>query len=451
MPTDLPPGPDADGAPPDDDAYAIPSELDEPRPRAGARGQPAPRPPEPPEAGGGDGTPGPGTGPPDGSRRARGLKLGVALAVAAVLAAAVLGYMRHKRHQALALALPAAEALLRLDTAAGYRAAADKLAGLDEEFPLEAGSMRAYALAMLAADYRDADAERKVEALQRVPSRAEVVPAYSNLADAAIFLGRRHVADAATYAGRAGRHPVAGALEGRIAILAGNLEAGVEPATAAVAAEPRQAGAQAVLGDLLRRQRKDPVGARAAYAAALATSPLHPRASYGLAKLALASQIPLADAIAPLQRILGDAQGTPAQERAVAALFLAAVELRSGDRAAARAALDAAPGLDGPGRTWAERASSVLALDRRGYHAVREAPPALQSASDDDPPEASPIPPPAPAPPPAPKAAVKKVPPRRPVAAPPAKRPAAGAKRRVASPAASKKGFRGGERRTSRP
>ena len=116
-----------------------------------------------------------------------------------------------------------------------------------------------------------------------------------------------------------------------------------------------------------------------------------------------------ADAIAPLQRVLGDAQGTPPNERARAALHLAAIELRSGDHAAARAALDAAPGLDGTGRTWAERASSVMAGERKAYRAVLEAPPVMQSASDDDPPEASPIPPPPPAPPAPPPAPAKKL------------------------------------------
>jgi hypothetical protein len=439
MPRDLPPEPDANHASTDDDAYALPAELAEEHPPRRAQTGRSPR--EPAEEGEGQ-PPGEEPGLPAGRpKRASSLKLGLAVALVAVLIAVVLGYMRHKRQQALALALPAAEAFLRLDTAAGFRAAADKLVGLDEEFPMEAGAMRAFALAMQAADYRDADAERKVEALQRKPSRAEVVPAYSNLADAAIFLGRRQVADAATYGGRAGRHPWAGTLQGRIAILAGNLEVGVDPAAAAVAADPALAAAAGVLGDLLRRQRKDPVGARAAYAAGLNASPLHPRSTYGLAKLALASQIPLAEAITPLQRLHSDAQSTPANERAVAALFLAAIELRTGDRTAATAALDAAPGLDGPGRIWAERAATVLALDRKAYRAVKEAPPAMQSASDDDPPEASPIPPPPPPPPapnPAAKAAsTKKVAPKKATAIP-AKKVAPAPVKKGTSPPAKK-------------
>jgi hypothetical protein len=425
MPKDLPPEPSEPSAPFDDDAYAPPAELEEgPKGRRGGADRP-------PGEGGED--PAGWSAGPGRPRRPLGLRVGLAVAVLAVLAAAVLGYRSHQRSRALAEGLPKAEAMLRLDTSAGYRGAADLLQPLARLDPMQAGSMRAFALAMLAADYRDADAEPRAEALLVEPGRADSVPPFANLATAALFLGRRAVADAATYAGRAGRHPWAGMLQARIAFLAGNLEAGVEPAAAAAAADPAQAGGQAVLGDALRRHRKDPVGARAAYAAALAASPLQPRATYGMAKLALASQIPLADAIAPLQRLLGDAQGTPAGERARAALHLAAIELRTGDRAAAQAALAAAPGLDGPGRTWAERAATVLAGDRKGYRAVREAPPAMQSASDDDPPEASPTPPPPPAPPAPPPAAkvaaVAKKPVRKAVTAPPRKPAAAPAKK----------------------
>jgi hypothetical protein len=413
MPKDLPPDQDHDAG---DDAYAPPAELDEDRPRRRAT-QPVPP---------AEGDEGPGL--PDGPQRSLGLKLGVGVAVLAVAAGGILAYRSVQRSRALAEGLPKAEALLRLDTAAGYRGAADLLQPLAKLDDMEAGSMRAFALAMLAADYRDADAEPRAEALLVVPGRASAVPPYANLATAGLFLGRRAVADAATYAGRAGRHAWAGTLQARIAVLAGNLEAGVEPAAAAAAETPPHAAAQAVLGDILRRQRKDPVGARAAYTAALAASPLHPRAAYGLAKLALASQVPLADAIAPLQRLAGDAQGTPSNERARAALHLAAIELRSGDKAAAQAALAAAPGLDGAGRTWAERAAAVMAGERKAYRAVLEAPPAMLSASDDDPPEASPIPPPQPpppAPPPAAKAApVKKQPPAKKAVAAPPKKPA---------------------------
>jgi hypothetical protein len=431
MPNDLPPDQPQDGGA-DEDAYAPPAALDQDRPRR--RASPASS-----AAEGGDGVED-GAGSPEGPRRPVGLKIGIAVAVLAVVAGALLAYRSHQRSRALAEGLPKAEALLRLDTAAGYRGAADLLQPLARLDELQAGSMRAFALAMLAADYRDADAEPRAEALLVLPGRADAVPPYANLATAGLFLGRRAVADAFTYAGRAGRHPWAGTLQARIALLAGNLEAGVEPAAASAAETPPISGAHAVLGDILRRHRKDPVGARAAYVAALAASPLHPRAAYGLAKLALASQVPLADAIAPLQRLAADAQGTPPNERARAALHLAAIELRSGDRSAAQAALAGAPGLDGAGRTWAERAAAVMAAERRAYRAVLEAPPVMQSASDDDPPEASPIPPPPPPPaaaPPPPKAApaAKKPPPKKAAVAAPAKKtPQAPAKKATTPP-----------------
>jgi hypothetical protein len=109
--------------------------------------------------------------------------------------------------------------------------------------------------------------------------------------------------------------------------------------------------------------------------------------------------VPLAEALPPLRQLLAAESGAPKAERARAALYLAAIELRSGDRAGAAAALDAA-GLDPAARTWADRAATVLAAERRPYRAVLDAPPALQSPSDDDPAELPPVPP-APPPPPA--------------------------------------------------
>jgi tetratricopeptide (TPR) repeat protein len=186
-------------------------------------------------------------------------------------------------------------------------------------------------------------------------------------------------------------------LQGRIAFAAGNLAAGADPVAAAAAADPRLAAAQALQGDLARRLRQDPAAARAAYQAALATSRLHPRATYGLGKLALSGKIPIGEAREPLQRLLADAPATPAPERARAALYLAALDLRAGDRAAARADLDA---VKDPGsRAWADLAAATLAVERGTYHAVTGAPPAYQSAADDDPPDLAPAPP---APPPAP-------------------------------------------------
>lgn len=396
MPKDLPPEAPEDGL--EDDGYGPPSDLDDAPPPRPRRRVAAPPPPDhgagPDEGADGGSDLGPdGPPPPAPPPRNRGLKIGLAVAALALVAGALLGYRSHQRTRALAEGLPKAEASIRLDTAAGYREAADLLVPLAKLDPLEAGSMRAFALAMLACDYRDADAANRAEALLVEPSRAEVVPAYANLASAALFLGKRAVADAATYAGRAGRHPAAGALQGRIAFLAGNLEAAVEPLEAEAGGEPKRAAALSLQGDLDRRLRRDPVAARAAYTAALTASPLHPRAAFGLAKLALASQVPLAEALAPLRRLVADAQ-TPANERARAALHLAAVELESGDRAAAAAALGTVQGLDGRARHWAEQAAVAMASDRKGYRAVLEAPAPFLSASDDDPPELSPVPPP---------------------------------------------------------
>ncbi len=411
MPKDLPPEAPADGL--EDDGYGPPSDLDDappPRPRRRASSEPAPdRQGEDGQQGDDEGpdVPAPSAAEPPPPQH-RGLKIGLALAAAALVAAALLGYRSHQRSRALAEGLPKAEASLRLDTAAGYREAADLLVPLAKLDPLEAGSMRAFALAMLACDYRDADAASRAEALLLEPSRADVVPPYANLASAALFLGRRAVADAATYAGRAGRHPAAGALQGRIAFLAGNLEAAVEP-LADAASEPRRAAALSLQGDLARRLGRDPVAARAAYAAALDASPLHPRAAYGMAKLALASQVPLAEALAPLRRLVADAQ-TPVNERARAALHLASLELERGDRAAAATALGTVPGLEGRARHWAEQAAVAMAGDRKGYRAVLDAQAPFLSASDDDPPELSPLPPP---PEPAPVVEPAKAPPAK--------------------------------------
>jgi len=422
MSTDHPPDPPEDVHPLDagpeaGSAYEPPAELDEGQP-ASARKRAPPRDPgdrrEPGDEDGADEEPLPRL------KRPIALQVGIALAVLAVVVASLLGYRSYKRSQALAEGLPKAEALLRLDTAAGYRAAADLLQPLAQIDSMQAASMRAFAMAMLAADYRDAEAEPAVEALLVEPGRADQVPPFANLATSALYLGRRSVAEATTYAGRAGQSPWSGTLQGRIALQAGNPEAGAGPVGAAVQAAPGMAAAQAIQGDLARRLRKDPVAARSAYTAALAASALHPRAAYGLAKLALASQIPLADAMGPLQRLLADDPATPAPERARAALHLAALQLRAGDRAASRATLDRVG--DAASRGWAEQAAGVMAADAKGYRAVLGAPPAYQSASDDDPPQASPAPPPvARADAPARKPAKK-------VAPPPAKK-AAGAKR----------------------
>jgi hypothetical protein len=194
-------------------------------------------------------------------------------------------------------------------------------------------------------------------------------------------------------------------LQARVALLAGNVPAALDPAASA-ASEGAFPPGLAVHGDVLRRLRRDPAAARAAYEAALAASPLQPRAAYGLAKLALGGHAPAEGAMAALDRLLADRERTPDVERGRAALHLAALRIRGGDRVAAGAALDAA-GLDAPARAWASRAAQVAAEARGPYRAVSGAPPALESASDDDPGELSPEPP---APPPPPKAVAKKAP-----------------------------------------
>jgi hypothetical protein len=347
----------------------------------------------------------------DAPRRGGSPALKLALVAAAVLAvgAALLVYRTQHRRKVVASALSQADVLLRLDTAAGHRRAASLLEPIAELDPLQGASVRAFALAMLFADYREAAAEPMVEELLVAPGRADGVPTHAQLASAALALGRREAGTATTALARAGEGPWALALRARVALLAGNLEAALAPAAAAAAEGAFPAGL-ALHGDVLRRTRKDAAAARAAYGAALAASPGHPRAAYGLAKLALSGLAPAAEAESALGRLAADRDATPAPERARAALHLAALRLRAGDRAGADTALDGA-GLDASARAWADRAAAVLAAQRGPYRAVSGAPAALQSASDDDPGELSPAPP-APAakasPKPARKAVAKK-------------------------------------------
>src|SRR5512142_1468839 len=83
------------------------------------------------------------------------LKLaGAAVAVLALLVAG-LAFQSHRRKQAVSVGLGKAEAALAVDTAAGYREASRLLEPLADIDPIEAGAARAFACAMLAADYRD--------------------------------------------------------------------------------------------------------------------------------------------------------------------------------------------------------------------------------------------------------------------------------------------------------
>jgi tetratricopeptide (TPR) repeat protein len=182
------------------------------------------------------------------------------------------------------------------------------------------------------------------------------------------------------------------ALQARTSLLAGNLGAAAEPLARAVEEDPTFPAALALRGDVQRRSGMA-ADARKAYQDALAASPLHPRAAYGLAKLALAGQAEAAQARESLTRILDDREGTPPNERARAALFLAALQARAGDRPGAAAALDRA-GLDPGARGWMERAVAELELARGTYRVVGGAPTGLLSASDDDPYVPPPQPPP---------------------------------------------------------
>ncbi len=331
------------------------------------------------------------------------LKVAAVAAVVLFVGAGLLAYRAHHRRKVVAAALSQADALLRLDTAAGYRQAATLLEPIAQLDPMQGGSVRAFALAMLFADYRETGAEAETEDLLVAPGRAEVVPAYAQLAAAALALGRREAGTASSAVARAGDGPWPLAMQARVALLAGNVEAALPPAAAA-AGEGAFPPGLALHGDALRRLRKAPAAARAAYEAALAASPAHSRAAYGLAKLALSGNVPADEAEAALTRLAADRDGTPSPERARAALHLAALRLRSGDRPGADAALDDA-GLDAPARAWAGRAAVVASEERGPYRAVAGAPPALQSPSDDDPGELSPTPPP---PPPAPRATAKR-------------------------------------------
>jgi hypothetical protein len=329
--------------------------------------------------------------------RALALKLAAVAAVALVIGGGLLAYRAHHRRKVVAAALTQADALLRLDTAAGYRDAAFKLQPIAQLDPITGASVRAFALSMLFLDYRQAESEAEIESLLVAPGRAEVVPAHASLATAALALGRREAGNAATAIGRAGAGPWPLVLQARVALLAGNVEAALPPASAA-AAEGAFAPGLALHGDVLRRLRRDLPAARAAYEAALAASPAHARATYGLAKLALAGQAPAAEATTALQRLVDDREGSLPAERGRAALHLAALKLRAGDRTAATAVLDNA-GLDPAARTWAERAATVASEQTGPYRAVAGAPPSLVSTSDDDPGELSPNPPPPPPPP----------------------------------------------------
>jgi tetratricopeptide (TPR) repeat protein len=313
---------------------------------------------------------------------------GAALAVVAILAV-VFVLQSRRRKQAVEVGLDRAELALASDTASGYREAAKLLEPLTDIDPINAGSMRAFACAMLAADYRDEGLSETAKLLLVRPGRAPEVPPYAYLAEAALALQGKEEGTAAVvrYASHA-PGPWSDVLSARVAVSAGNLAEALKLLDEALAQRTKMVAALALRGDVLRRQRQyDP--ARASYLAALELSPLHPRAAYGLAKLALAGHLHPSGARTPLEKILEDRVGTPDAERRRAALHLAALLARVKDPARATAAIDAAQ-LAPPDRAWLERAVAREELDQIGYHAVEGAPLSLQSASDDDPPEAVP-------------------------------------------------------------
>jgi hypothetical protein len=331
------------------------------------------------------------------------LKIGIALGAVLLVLAVVLVYRSRERHRAVREGMAQAEKLMRADTADGYREAARFLEKLSDLDPVEVSSARAFALAMLAADYRDAKAAADANALLVVPGRAEAIPPRAALAFAALHLRTNSLGDATNQLGNAGDDPWARVLQARVALRAGTPDAAIEPATAA-AAESGFAPGLAIHGDAIRRARRDGATARSAYEAALAVSPTEPRAVYGLAKLALAGQAPAIEATDALGRLASDPK-TPAPERARAAMHLTALRLRAGEPSAEAPLDDPSLALDEPARSWARRAAAAEAGNRGAFRAVTGAPPALESASDDDPAELRPVAPPPPPPPPAATAA----------------------------------------------
>jgi len=324
-------------------------------------------------------------------RASHAVQIGAVAAVVLALLGAALLYRAHHRRQVLEKGLARAREFIRSDTYAGYRAAAQVLEPLVPIDSLEAGSLRAFALAMLATDYRDEQAGQAAEALLVEPERATEVPAAANVAHAVLAMGRREAGTAATYAARQGGGAWAAVVQGRLALLAGNPSGALEPVGEALAADPKLPAALAVQGDALRRSRNHDAS-RQAYLAALEGSPSHPRASFGMAKLALSGKAKPEEAIPPLRRLLSDRDGTPSNERARAALYLAALLGRAGDRAGAQKAIEGAD-LSGPDRAWLEKAVAEEELSRTGFRVVDGAPAALLSASDDDPYEPPPPPP----------------------------------------------------------
>ena len=334
----------------------------------------------------------PGTPAPQRGSSSRIVQLVALAGVGILLLAAALLYRAHHRREVLDQGMARARELMRADTWAGYRAASQILEPLVPIDAMEAGALRAQALSMLAADYRDEAAAVDAERLLDAPERSAEIPPAASLARASLAMGRGQAGSAATSAARPGTGAMGRVIQGRVALLAGNPAGAAEFAAEASSSEPGLPAALALQGDALRRTGKAE-GARQAYLAALQVSPGHPRAAYGVAKLALSGKARPEEAYPALERILADTAGTPANERGRAALHLAALQGRTGDRAGAQRTLDAS-GISGADRAWLEKAVAEEELSRTGFRVVDGAPAGLRSASDDDPYVAPPPPPP---------------------------------------------------------
>jgi tetratricopeptide (TPR) repeat protein len=342
-----------------------------------------------------------GSEPPTRTRFTKRFKWAAAVAAAALLLVLVLAYRSHQERRIVAASVARAEQLIRSDTWLGYQEAATLLglraARVDR---LGAGSLRAFALAMLAADYRDEASADAARAVIGEAERAERVPPQAELAAAALALSAGEAGTAMTRTSRAGDLPWAHVIGARVALAASKPDLASQEIERALAQDPDLPAALALHGDLLRRAGKA-AEADAAYRAALAASSRalaagmagsttrpgatapEPRATYGLAKLALSRDGDPAEATRALARLLDDRAGTPQVERVRAALHLAALLGRAGDRVGSAAAIDKAA-LDGSLRAWLEKAAGEEEVERGKYRVV-ETPPPLASASDDDP------------------------------------------------------------------
>lgn len=353
------------------------------------------------------------------SRRGLSRRLKIAAAAFAALAvlAAVVAYRKHQERRIVAISMARAKQLVRSDTWLGYHEAAALLgvraARID---PLDAGSLRALALAMRSLDYRDPAAAPEASEALVEPARAANVPVDAQLAMAALALREGRAGTALEYVTRAGDDAYPQLLYARVALLAGNAPVAAEAIDRALSRDPELPAALAIRGDLLRRTGRAEE-ARAAYSSALASSSRalaagiagsparseatapHARATFGLAKLALSRQIPPDAAVEPLARLVDDRAGTPQVERARAAMYLAALQGRAADRAGATAALDKT-GVDGSLRAWLEKTAGQLEVERGHYRVPDATPAVLLSASDDDPYVPPPPPPRAEPPPP---------------------------------------------------